>query len=264
MSEADERYRIKAMEVNVVYGCNLKCQYCTHYSREIKGMESVDTLREWFDLWKNRVHPRLLRILGGEPLLHPNLPDIIRLAKESWPDSDIEVITNGLLLRKASDEVFKAMAETGIRFSISMHYGDRRYFEIVEAGLVRVIQHSVRFISYNSHRHWGKPYRLSLDGKPLPFASDPDEAWEKCPHHHKCATLYDGKIYHCPQVALGYYGFRHGYLGPEWAITAEYQPLSPGTREETEQFFHQTCGKVGSICPLGAELANQLEKAAIY
>ncbi|MFF2008332.1 4Fe-4S cluster-binding domain-containing protein [Streptomyces sp. NPDC058195] len=46
-----------------------------------------------------------VKILGGEPLLHPGLTDLIREVRESAVTDKIILATNGLLLSSADDRL---------------------------------------------------------------------------------------------------------------------------------------------------------------
>ena len=67
-----------ALEINAVYGCNLKCEHCTHMSRFLKGQASFEDIHQWITNWKERLQPNEVRILGGEPFLHKHLDWIQR------------------------------------------------------------------------------------------------------------------------------------------------------------------------------------------
>jgi len=61
--------------------CNLSCEGC--YRQKITGHKPMDEIREeirFFQRWRN---PDNVSIAGGEPLLHPDILDIIALIAES-------------------------------------------------------------------------------------------------------------------------------------------------------------------------------------
>ena len=51
-------------------------------------------------------------LLGGEPLLHPQVSEFIREARKHFPETRIYVVTNGSLVMRQDDEFWRAMAET--------------------------------------------------------------------------------------------------------------------------------------------------------
>ena len=96
------------LEINLVDNCNLNCKGCAHFSNicdknyvEVKKFEQdLKKITEIFNLYN-------FRLLGGEPLLHPNLKEILEIARYYLPSSRIVIVTNGLLLDKLSPEILK-------------------------------------------------------------------------------------------------------------------------------------------------------------
>ena len=87
------------IDVHVVEHCNLNCKGCSHYS-PVAQKEFLDP-KEY-----EKVLPCLARIeksigqiqlLGGEPLLHPQFPKLIRLTRSYLPHTKINVLSNGVL-----------------------------------------------------------------------------------------------------------------------------------------------------------------------
>jgi sulfatase maturation enzyme AslB (radical SAM superfamily) len=105
----DGRVRIKQFEVDIVKGCNLKCKYCTHVSPLRNGYIPLDQLSEWFETWSKKLAPERFFILGGEPLLHPEVEKVILTVGKYWRGSNIIFVTNGMILPKKSDSVFEAI-----------------------------------------------------------------------------------------------------------------------------------------------------------
>ncbi|MCL2004765.1 MAG: hypothetical protein FWG73_01250, partial [Planctomycetaceae bacterium] len=69
--EEDEKNRehipiqIPALEINVAYDCNLKCEYCAHLGRYIKGVVPIEEVEKWITSWKDKLLPCIVRILGA-------------------------------------------------------------------------------------------------------------------------------------------------------------------------------------------------------
>ena len=99
------RYDFFNFEINIVDHCNLNCQCCDHYSPLVqeKIFLSLDVferdlrrIKELFDVYdkKDIVHIQLT----GEPTLHPQLPQFIKLARKYFPSSHIGLVTNAIKL----------------------------------------------------------------------------------------------------------------------------------------------------------------------
>lgn len=112
------------LEYHVADHCNLNCKYCTHYSPLVKEPVFTDLKSFINDLSKLHEFIKdigVIRILGGEPLLNPELPRFIEETRKIYPGSIIYVVTNGLLIEKCSEELFAAMRDNQAFFHISFY-----------------------------------------------------------------------------------------------------------------------------------------------
>ena len=96
------------LEFNITKMCNLKCLGCSrdsaffekdhanfeNYQKDLRALSGV--------LWVNK-----FRILGGEPLLSGDLIRYLDVARESGMFGEVGFCTNGILLRKQPDELFR-------------------------------------------------------------------------------------------------------------------------------------------------------------
>lgn len=89
------------IEIDITYLCNLRCNNCNRSSAQAPDSHhiSLKNIQSFVEdsVTQNR-HWRRIRILGGEPTLHPEFMEIIetllRLKKVNLADS-IELVTNG-------------------------------------------------------------------------------------------------------------------------------------------------------------------------
>ena len=98
----EDRYgrRVDYLRIAVTSRCNLSCPYCHHEGEEGDGGElSPDFVsRVLDDLVPLGV--RKVKITGGEPLLHPEIVEIVRRVADFPEIVDISMTTNGTLLQK--------------------------------------------------------------------------------------------------------------------------------------------------------------------
>lgn len=96
-------------------GCNFRCPYC-HNSDLIQGLDKVDpySTQEVFDHLKKRkgVLDGVV-ISGGEPTIHPDLPDFIRKVKALG--YLVKLDTNG-----TNPKMLKALVEEGLVDYVAM------------------------------------------------------------------------------------------------------------------------------------------------
>src|SRR3982750_126031 len=85
--------------------CNLDCAYCTEYDNS-RPHPSIDDLKKW--VWKIReLGTMRIALVGGEPLLHPDVVEIVRYCRELGFATSLT--TNGFLLtRKLLGELEEA------------------------------------------------------------------------------------------------------------------------------------------------------------
>lgn len=108
MIRVDKKGRIRreAVECPIVDHCNLACDGCDHGSPFLpERYRAVDRFQKDVTALARALSVKTLKIVGGEPLLHKQLGDIVEAAKTSGLADEVEVWTNGLLLHKLDDRV---------------------------------------------------------------------------------------------------------------------------------------------------------------
>jgi hypothetical protein len=227
----------------------------------MKGMVSLKELVRWYESWHRRILPERVSVLGGEPLMHPELETILHETKRCWLDSQIDLITNGLLIGKMPDSLFSTIRDVGARVKVSKHYDDPHFNRAYQDNLCILRREGIQYFEMQSASHWIKFYRFDQFGNAVPYASDSEKAWARCYVKGLCITLLDNMLYQCPQLACYAHAVRNGYVSDQWNVVLGYQPLSPNcTREELETFVKGNRCDQCSICPEEFELASAYEK----
>ena len=119
-------YRPLYVKFKLIWRCNLRCGMCNHWREDRDEPLTLAELRPVVDdlaaLGCRKVH-----ITGGEPTLHPELPELI--AYMSARDIRVNITTNGTLLTKNRA---RALAEAGLRgASISLDSPEARLHDKV-------------------------------------------------------------------------------------------------------------------------------------
>ena len=89
------------IEIDVTFKCNLKCYNCDRSCRQAPEeiSISIEQIHKFLGETLNNNHCwRRIRILGGEPYLHPEIDtilDILSEYKSENKDAVIEIVTNG-------------------------------------------------------------------------------------------------------------------------------------------------------------------------
>ncbi len=96
-----------SVEYNLTEHCNLSCYACDHASPLMpEKFASVAEFSRDFDALGRVLHSQQLQILGGEPLLHPQILEFLAEARRIAIADAIVLITNGVLLHEAPDELW--------------------------------------------------------------------------------------------------------------------------------------------------------------
>lgn len=184
-------------EVNIVDHCNLNCQCCNHFSPLAKpGFIDVETLRQELERIKLLTGGAVGRIwlIGGEPLLHPEIVSVLYIARKAFPQTHITLDTNGILLPKQTEDFWRALRETDIELTLTKYPIPVDYDAINEI----MDRENVAFAYTLSSAVLKTTYHLPLD---LQGTLDGCENYIKCWHANECVTLRDGRIYTCPIAA---------------------------------------------------------------
>lgn len=182
------------IEVHLTDHCNLNCRGCGHFSplfdpsfADPSRFETdMSRLAQLFDS-VGRLH-----LLGGEPLLHPRVNDLLRIARAAFPDAPISLVTNGLLLGRMDDSFWSAVASTDTRVDVTRYPARLDVDRLVR--LARAHRVMLRMTG-RKERFFKIPLCASDTG-------DARSSFESCRHLFACPNLRDGRIYPCPTIPL--------------------------------------------------------------
>jgi organic radical activating enzyme len=124
--------RRNTLQIFITNRCNLRCNGC--FARKIMKNSNEDiSIQEYISVIKNFINKggQQVNLLGGEPLLHPKLREILRINKENHLKTTI--YTNG----KSFDGYlpFEELKDVKLRVSIySYNKEDKSCLDIVDRG----------------------------------------------------------------------------------------------------------------------------------
>ncbi|QDV62557.1 radical SAM protein [Crateriforma conspicua] len=264
---------LPALEYHVAHGCNLSCQQCSHYSNfHVAGkLPTIEDADSEYAKWSHRLKPRRFALLGGEPLLNPNALQHIQLARQHWADSQLMLVTNGLVLHRFP-ELPSVLIETDCRLEVSQHGTHEEYltrFREVKRLVWRWREEypGIRIKIRQSHLGWMRQYNVE-NGRPVPFQSNPKAAYRAC-MQKTCTQLFRSMLFKCP--ALAFFSQLEARLKlhdlPQWQLFRTYQACSPTATDDQVREFLQTkaipqCG----LCPSrGTKFVhpNPLQRSAL-
>jgi hypothetical protein len=99
----DGKVQTRALEYHIADHCNLRCDHCCSFSPILKKW-FADPNRFESDLRSvgRVVQPQFLKIVGGEPLLHPELERLLVIARSLAVGRRIQLTTNAFLIDRLS------------------------------------------------------------------------------------------------------------------------------------------------------------------
>lgn len=177
------------LETHLVDHCNLKCKGCSHFAPLVEGEVFADIgifkrdmarLRQLFDdIYE-------IRLMGGEPLLHPELLSFFDVARQSFPKARISLFTNGIGLLDMPDIFWKSCADRKILVKLTHYPIKLQIDEIKRKSKEKQVQIKIPDQIKNFFKH------VNISGN-----SDPQSSFRNCRLMFKTPQLRDGKIYPC-------------------------------------------------------------------
>lgn len=194
------------LELHLADHCNLNCAGCLHYAPFAESrFADVEVARRDFarlkEIFSNIRH---IRLMGGEPLLNPEVAEFVRIVRGAFPKSAIRIVTNGLKLVPPLDASVaglpKAMKDVRVGVDWTKYPPVARHEDEIRAvcadvGVDLRITENSAFMA-----------RLLPSG-----SAGVLQSFRWCRRRLYCPVLDNGRIYTCaPARYAGYYNNRAG------------------------------------------------------
>ena len=185
-----ERTELETMEIHAAEHCNLNCKNCSMFCGLVETCdfpcyqefeEGIKQLKNFFP------HIKKFRIIGGEPLLNPELDKYICLIRNVYPYTDIRLISNGILVTKMSDQLIQTIIDNDVTFIVTQYISLKHSIDEINRFLSKT---GIRYIVTEAVLEFQKIYNALGD-------SDIDENFYRCHWKGSCATMYGTKIATC-------------------------------------------------------------------
>lgn len=110
--------------------CNIRCRVC--YTLDRTHVKPLEAIEEELDLLLEKRNLGAVTILGGEPTLHPDLPEIVAAVKSRG--LLCQLLTNGIaFLEDETDRLLDALVRAGVdRFLVHVDAGQARVHDDIE------------------------------------------------------------------------------------------------------------------------------------
>lgn len=194
-----EAYRgIESLDIELVGECNLNCKSCTHFSpvaqTERLSVEEFEAdLRQLSILMPDKI--KKINLLGGEPLLHEQIEDFMKISRKYFPNIEICIVTNGILLLGKQESFWKTACENKIVIEVTKYPVKLDFKKMKETAK----KYKVTLQFYGRSGYVQKTqYFLPLD---LEGKQDMRESFTRCFMARSCITLYRGRLFPCSYAA---------------------------------------------------------------
>ncbi|MDR0551496.1 MAG: 4Fe-4S cluster-binding domain-containing protein [Spirochaetaceae bacterium] len=202
------------VEIHVVEHCNLNCKTCNHFSclarEEYLDPENFEKDIKCLSEITKRLYQ--IKLLGGEPLLHPRLTCFFPIVRKYFPDTPLQLTTNGILLTKQPEQFWLDCRKNKVLISISQYPIKLDREEIRRLSR----QYKVR-VEFNGTTEANRFVKMPLD---ITGSQNSKKSFHKCAISWGCCvTLRDGRIYTC--CIAGHIRFFNEYFNQSLAVREE-------------------------------------------
>lgn len=190
------KIRAYGLEIHAAEHCNLRCAGCSKSSPLLPpSFPSLTDVAASLRILSTIFHADRATILGGEPLLNPDLAKLLAIVRQSGVFDAVHLTTNGLLLLDTPEHVWKSVDVV----ELSLYPSTKQALTSVLPAIL--------------DRAW--QFRVQLHILPTPLfrhillteeTCDPAavrSTFSKCYYRHYSKTLQNGKLYQCaPSTAI--------------------------------------------------------------
>jgi len=182
------RPTLRYIEYHLVEHCNLTCNRCGHFSPLAPASEADphDFERDLRQLAHHFEKILKIRLLGGEPLLHPTAEAFVDIARAVFPQSDVRIVTNGTRLKAMHDRFWEVCRRAGVTIDLSLYPIMAKALPAIEELCRR------QGVALNVSRCDTFYAGLNPHGD-----SDPQRSMKYCRTHFYAPFLKDSRLYVC-------------------------------------------------------------------
>jgi hypothetical protein len=280
------KHLFSKIEFYITNVCNLTCEGCNRFNNySFAGWQRWSDYEADYEEWAKHVDIDRIVILGGEPLLNPDILDwvygINRIFKRN-----VQILSNGTRLNKVKG-LYEALQSNGNWMGISWHNPntinefESEVHKFLRGNIVKLDQTDPRN-EYGAQICWIDENRVAIplwiqydfydsairrdaSGKFTLHDSRPEVAHNSCGFRiHKNYHFIKGKLYKCGPAAL-FPEFDQQYKfdlsDEDRKLLSSYRPLSPYEFEERgAEFLANIDNQIDQckFCPESLDYKNRL------
>jgi len=155
------KHNVDYLDLVTIRSCQMGCEGCCTFSdhQKVNGLVDPFEAEPALAFWSQYINPSRVHLFGGEPTMHPQLIEWIRLARRYWPDQLIWLNTNGYFLDRIFDHIDEIFV-TSYHYaavSVTHHTTEEPYAGLVlnnYAELKRLILERTNTLAVSGKRTW--------------------------------------------------------------------------------------------------------------
>jgi organic radical activating enzyme len=198
--------RLSYLEFHLTDHCNLNCKGCGHFApiAEKKFADLDEFKRDMEQLRKLFSTVQKIVLMGGEPLLHPQIEAFLFATRSFFPKANIIIYTNGILLPQMSETFWNACRTCSVDIDITVYppvkQKESALIQLVKSKGLGVFTHSVTLF-YAFYNKKGDTCA--------------NKAFKKCHKRWYNPMLREGKMFVCHKPAtIRYFNERYNLKIP--------------------------------------------------
>ncbi len=188
---------INYLEIHITDSCNLKCKNCSHFCYLVDELIliNIDDFKKDVEELSKKININTIRLMGGEPLLHPQVNEFMYYTRLFFPNSIIKLVTNGLLLAAKKSDFWDCVKKYNIYIDLSYYSLYKKYIDEVK---------NILKMNNIEDRLWLVDQKIFFNLFNQYGTSNEEIAFKNCTRKI-CTNLWNHKLYICPECFRYYY-----------------------------------------------------------
>ena len=267
MRDGDRGHWLPFLEWMITTSCDLACPGCDRFIEyNHNWTENYEDLVKNMEQWSRHLDPDNFTIIGGEPLIHPRIDDIVRTVRRVFDHATIEIFTNGFLLKKRKDLIDTLLELGNCKIHVSYHNSNPEVIEYLDTQVEKYILKNrpwyqvdrktwkykdVEFSKGNATlgNEW-YDYRKTVNGVLKPWdEGKPEISYANC-DVNVIPIIYNNRLYKCPPISMVRTHLEKFNMteDPDWRPYYNYKGLGLDCTEEELEDFIDNIKKPHAIC----------------
>jgi len=185
----DGRVQTRSLEAHIVDHCNLTCAECCSLSPLLpRWTVTAAAFARDLSYAVRLLQPRVFKLVGGEPLLHPDVIALAEIARTMQIAPQLSLTTNGFLLPRMHDAFWQSIDA----LTISIYPQPK----LSDDAIATIKEQAQRF---DVKLNWKQQNEFVVMDRPARCDDDAETTaiYDACWLRERCHLMRDGRFYTC-------------------------------------------------------------------